>query len=366
MLSDQGLCCIDEFDKMGQSHSALLEVMEQQRVSVAKAGIVCNLSARCSVVAAANPVGGHYDRGKTVAENLKMSAPLLSRFDLIFILLDRPNVRHDERLASYIMSMHTSASSKAKGRGGFNSQNSFHDDDEEEEDDNNISDKEITSRSIERRLKKAASSQQIGADPLPPRLLRRYIAYARRYVQPVLTPEAAQELQKFYISLRSNSEINADDSAPVTTRQLESLIRLSQARAKIELRTKVTKRDALEVIALMKETLVDMCTDEFGVVDFRRNSGMSRSKKVKTFIQALQKLALRKHSSEFTTRELTELIHSMHLDILDVAGFLDILNDQNYLLKRGPGRWRFACTSMSQSSQRSHGSSRTSQMSRGW
>ena len=88
---------------MGQSHNALLEVMEQQRVSVAKAGIVCNLSARCSIVAAANPVGGHYDRGKTVAENLKMSAPLLSRFDLIFILLDRPDARHDERLASYVV-----------------------------------------------------------------------------------------------------------------------------------------------------------------------------------------------------------------------------------------------------------------------
>ena len=359
---------------MGQSHNALLEVMEQQRVSVAKAGIVCNLSARCSIVAAANPVGGHYDRGKTVAENLKMSAPLLSRFDLIFILLDRPDARHDERLASYIMSMHTSSSSSSQQQ-QQRRRNNIQDENRNDDD----SDDEITSKSIERRLKRASSSKHIGADPLPPRLLRRYIAYARRYVRipslgnrttqilkhsntqvhPVLTPEAASTLQKFYISLRSNSEINADDAAPVTTRQLESLIRLSQARAKIELRTRVTKRDALEVIALMKETLVDMCTDEFGVVDFRRNSGMSRSKKVKTFVQALQKSTSRKHSADFTTRELTEIAKSMRLQILDIPGFLDMLNDQNYLLKRGPGRWRFACSAMSQQSSASF-------MSRGW
>jgi DNA helicase MCM8 len=90
-----GCCCIDEFDKMGSQHTALLEAMEQQAVSIAKSGIVCTLPARTAVLAAANPTGGHYNKDKTVSQNLRLSPALLSRFDLVFILIDRPNEELD-------------------------------------------------------------------------------------------------------------------------------------------------------------------------------------------------------------------------------------------------------------------------------
>ncbi|MEE6474375.1 hypothetical protein FKM82_010360 [Ascaphus truei] len=214
VLGDQGVCGIDEFDKMGNQHQALLEAMEQQSISLAKAGIVCSLPARTSIIAAANPVGGHYNKGKTVSENLKMGSALLSRFDLVFILLDTPNEDHDHLLSEHVMAMRAGTKEILRSANVTRSNTQ----------DSNTSILEVPSeRPLGERLKFRPGEH---LDAIPHQLLRKYIGYARQYVHPKLSPEAAQVLQDFYLQLRKQNQ--GIDSTPITTRQLESLIRLTE------------------------------------------------------------------------------------------------------------------------------------------
>ncbi|KAG0233290.1 DNA replication licensing factor mcm8 [Actinomortierella wolfii] len=249
-LGDQGCCCIDEFDKMSTDHNALLEAMEQQTISIAKAGILCSLRARTSVIAAANPVGGHYNMEKTVSENLKMNGALLSRFDLIFILMDKPDHEMDQFLSKHVMALH---SGQRNNRGGTGREESVFSERsngwrgssvEDGESDDEM--KEEPGRPLSERLR-MTNQDNLSLIPLP--LLRKYIAYARKYVHPRLSSEAAAVLQEFFMALRTRHR--SPDGTPVTTRQLESLIRLAEAKARMECREVVTRRDALDVIEVM-------------------------------------------------------------------------------------------------------------------
>ncbi|KAK9289862.1 hypothetical protein L1049_008023 [Liquidambar formosana] len=343
VLADGGLCCIDEFDKMSAEHQALLEAMEQQCVSVAKAGLVASLSARTSILAAANPVGGHYNRAKTVNENLKMSAALLSRFDLVFILLDRPDELLDKRVSDHIISLHAGYGEhspavkklcKASQNGGG-------------------IDITVNSGSLAARLR-LDPKKDSDFIPLPGQLLRKYIAYARTFVFPRMSRPAAEILQKFYLRLRDHN--TSADSTPITARQLESLVRLAEARARLDLREEITVQDALDVVEIMKESLYDKYVDEHGIVDFGRSGGMSQQKEAKRFLSALNKQSELQQKDCFTISEIYSLADRIGLRVPDIDTFVDNLNSVGYLLKKGPKTFQVLSSSYSRSqSSRSRG-----------
>lgn len=252
--------------------------MEQQQVSIAKAGIVASLSARCSVMAAANPKHGSYNMSKTVAENLNMAKPILSRFDLVFILRDRANANLDRLVSSNIMNLHrTKATDVNSDREATDMQP------------DQTQAKNGDRMPLPDRLQWVNSFQK---QALPADLVRDYIAYAREYCKPKLTPEAAAVLKDYYMKLRYPSTSSAADTVPITTRQLEALIRLCQARAKACLRDFVLEEDALDVVELMGLSNEQVHSDETGALDRTRGGagGQSNRKVKKMFVTEVHRV----------------------------------------------------------------------------
>ncbi|MFX1433013.1 MAG: minichromosome maintenance protein MCM [Promethearchaeota archaeon] len=252
VLANGGVAAIDEFDKMNPAdRSALHEQMEQQTVSIAKAGIVATLKAQTAIIAAANPRSGRYDRYKTPTQNIHLPPSLLSRFDLIFVVIDRPNPTEDAQMAEFIL------------------QNSMIGADQTVPD-------EITKIS-----------------PISGDLLKKYIKNARKTCHPLITEEAKEHIKDFYLDLRGQYE-SEDAVVSILARNLDALVRLSEAYAKMALRSKVLKEDVDEVIKLFKRYLKDTGYDETtGKIDMDRILvGQSRSsiKKLDKFLNRLKEI----------------------------------------------------------------------------
>jgi len=219
VLADGGVACIDEIDKMDdKDRVAIHEAMEQQTVSIAKAGIVARLNARASVLAAGNPKYGRYLPNRSLSDNVNLPPTILSRFDLIFVIRDTPSPERDRRLARYITVVH-GASGEIK-------------------------------------------------PPIPTDLLRKYIAYARKNIRPKLTEDAKKLIEDFFVEMRKKSLESPDAPIAITARQLEALIRLAEAHARMALKSEVTAEDAAEAIRLMKSMLESVGIDvESGEID---------------------------------------------------------------------------------------------------
>uniref|UniRef100_A0A7C9AJ41 DNA replication licensing factor MCM3 n=1 Tax=Opuntia streptacantha TaxID=393608 RepID=A0A7C9AJ41_OPUST len=259
VLADRGVICIDEFDKMNdQDRVAIHEVMEQQTVTIAKAGIHASLNARCSVVAAANPIYGTYDRSLTPTKNIGLPDSLLSRFDLLFIVLDQMDPEIDGQISEHVLRMHRYRSVLDGGDGTLDGSSQYG---REEEADAGSS----VFVKFNRMLHGKKTERGRKRDTLTISFLKKYIHYAKHRVQPDLSDEASEHIATAYAELR-NANSNAKGGGgtlPITARTLETIIRLSTAHAKLKLSRTVSKSDveaALKVLnfAIYHKELTEM------------------------------------------------------------------------------------------------------------
>ncbi|XP_034436129.1 DNA replication licensing factor MCM3 [Hippoglossus hippoglossus] len=252
VLADRGVVCIDEFDKMSDmDRTAIHEVMEQGRVTIAKAGIHARLNARCSVLAAANPVYGRYDQYKTPMDNIGLQDSLLSRFDLLFIMLDQMDAEQDREISDHVLRMHRYRDPReqegtAMAMGGSVDVLATEDPDAivEEHEELQIYEKHNNLLHGSKKKKDKIVSKEF---------MRKYIHIAKG-VTPVLTEEAAKHIAEEYSRLRSQEQMAADiaRTSPVTARTLETLIRLSTAHAKSRMSKAVEMEDSEVAVQLVQ------------------------------------------------------------------------------------------------------------------
>ena len=253
--ADTGVCLIDEFDKMNdQDRVSIHEAMEQQTISISKAGIICKLKARCSVIAAANPITGRYNSSATFAENVELTDAILSRFDLLCVVRDIVDQDIDTKLATFVVNSHVNALNYEQQQLNQHN-NNIHQDDIENNDiileEDDIDDDNNKSIDIFRRR-----IHHLGKD-----LLKKYIMYAKENCKPQLANIDEAKMASLYSELRQES--NANDGIPIAVRHMESILRMSEAHAKMHLRDYVNEEDVNAAIKVMIETFIS--TQKFGL-----------------------------------------------------------------------------------------------------
>uniref|UniRef100_A0A0G4HXT7 DNA replication licensing factor MCM2 n=1 Tax=Chromera velia CCMP2878 TaxID=1169474 RepID=A0A0G4HXT7_9ALVE len=241
VLADEGICLIDEFDKMSDTdRTSIHEAMEQQSISVSRVGIVTTLQARCAVIAAANPAGGRYDSQLSFNENVELADPILSRFDVLAVVKDEVDTVNDERLADFVVCSHRRSharnpDTKCVPLGQKRLQNAQKARQQLGEE---------TERTRELGLQLTADGWVLDQDAL-----RKYCLYARSRIFPRLRSVDLQQLEKLYVELRQDAK--RFGGLRMTVRHIESIIRMAEANARMRLSQSVEQQDLDEAIALM-------------------------------------------------------------------------------------------------------------------
>merc|ERR1712241_649298 len=306
VLADKGVCLIDEFDKMNDAdRTSIHEAMEQQTISISKAGIVTSLKARCSVLAAANPIGGRYDPSMTFSENVDLTEPILSRFDILCVVRDTVDPVADEHLARFVVASHMRSHPRATAADAKNM------------------------KKTEEQL--AASSNLGGVEKIPQELLKKYVIYARQKFHPKLHQMDQEKVAKMYSELRRESM--ATGSIPITVRHIESMIRMAEAHAKMHLREFVSEDDVNMAMRVMLESFID--TQKYSVMKnmkrkFSKYLTFKRdNNELLLFIlrQLVQETASYMRNRYGTEQEVIEISES---DMADRARSINILNLQPF------------------------------------
>ncbi|MCI4332898.1 MAG: minichromosome maintenance protein MCM [Thermoplasmata archaeon] len=304
VLADGGMAIVDELDKMTpEDRSAMHEALEQQTVSIAKAGITATLNARCPVLAAANPKWGRFNPDKGIAEQLDLPPTLLSRFDVIYSIKDRPEEKRDRFLANRILLSHQQGAAMAA-------------------------------------MTKDSPLPPWEGAPFPPDLLRKYIAYARRNIRPVLSNDSLKILEDFYVRVRKQGE-EPDAPVPITARQLEALVRLSEAAARARLSNIVSIEDAHRATRIVEGFLARVTTTE-GKMDIDAiATGVTHNQRER--VERLQELMRELQEAGGGTFDLG-MLHSeaerRGIAPNRVDALFSMLRNQGEIAETRPGRWQ--------------------------
>ncbi len=318
VLADGGIACIDEIDKMSsQDRSALHEAMEQQEIHVAKAGITAALKSRCSLLAAANPKYGRFDEYRPISEQIDMPPALLSRFDVIFPIKDKPEKSQDMSMAEHILRSHV---------GGEIKQHREHSDlpkfSKDEED--------LALKSV--------------MPVLTQEFLRKYVAYARRHVYPVMTRDAIQDLADFYVQLRTQEGSAEGTPVAITPRQLEGLVRLAEASARMRLSEQITGDDTARAIKITRYYLTRVASSgEGGAFDIdiiATGTGHSQRTRMIQLIEIIRDISERDKSGSAYEDDVVEEAEARGLEREQVKADIEKLRREGRVFKPTEKRLR--------------------------
>jgi replicative DNA helicase Mcm len=319
VLADKGIAAVDEIDKMEKKdRDALHEAMEQQTVSIAKAGIMARLNSRCALLAAANPKYGRFDKYTPISEQINMPPTLMSRFDLIFTMMDRPNEEMDTKTAEHILETHYAGElhARLKSKGKVEEVEKEH-------------------------FKKAMQTME---PAVPVDLLRKYVAWSKRNVFPVMTEEAKNKFLDFYIGLRRQGYEDEEAPVPVTARQLEALIRLGEAKARTRLSDKITAEDAERVINVVTHCLKHVFVDpETGKLDAdwitvgTTKTRRDRARSIRDIIKELEK----EYGDEVPIEEVLDLAEEEGMEREKAEEIIEVMKRDGILFSPGSGVIKF-------------------------